>query len=159
MGQPPLAIYANLLLGLHDFRCDYRNLVPGGRASAYLAHLADGASGLFSRRTKALPIVPWRFPRSHDESTQHLFLIREATMFPNLGVHARLLHRQTASGNGSGNSPQSNEVGDRSASAPDAAAAMLSSATTRTPSGRRRLRLLHICRRDVAPAQPADRKS
>jgi len=31
-------------------------------ASAYPAHLADGASGLFSRRTKALPIVPWRYP-------------------------------------------------------------------------------------------------
>ena len=64
VGQPPLAIYANLLLGLHDFRRDYRNLVPGRRASAYPAHLADGASGLFSRRTKALPIVPWRYPRT-----------------------------------------------------------------------------------------------
>ena len=64
VGQPPLAIYANLLLGLHDFRRDHRSLVTVRRASAYPAHLADGASGLFSRRTKALPIVPWRYPRT-----------------------------------------------------------------------------------------------
>ena len=40
LGQPDLALYANLLLGLHDLRLPHHDLVPGRRTRADQAQRA-----------------------------------------------------------------------------------------------------------------------
>jgi hypothetical protein len=41
LGESALAVYADVLMGLHDLRCDHCNLVPGRRAGDGVLELVD----------------------------------------------------------------------------------------------------------------------